>query len=89
MLVVVLRVLHDGQAQLLEITQTARTSGILPRSGKDGKQNRGEDRYDRNHDQKFDQSETGSRFSGSSAARWSDVLLFHFHWLPDQQKPCW
>ena len=48
--VVVLRVLHHAQADLLHVAQTARLLGLLARPGEDREQDGGEDRDDRDHD---------------------------------------
>jgi hypothetical protein len=42
---------------LFHVEKTGRTARTFARSGKDGQQARGDDRYDRYYDQKFDEGE--------------------------------
>jgi len=56
--VIVLRVLHHAQHQLLQVRETARLARLLARLGEDGEQDRRQDGDDRDHDQQLDQGET-------------------------------
>ena len=56
-LIVVLRVLHDAKPNLLQLALATGATRVFTRSGKRGKQDRGENPDDGNYDQKFDQGE--------------------------------
>ena len=56
--VVLHSILHETHADLLQIVHATDATRTLARSGKSGKQNRGQNRDDGDDDQQFDERET-------------------------------
>jgi hypothetical protein len=78
--IVILGVLHGAQTDLLQVAHAGRFTGIFPRPGKDGEQNRRQDRDDGDHDQKLNERKgPPETFSAQSILRDAQRVRLSFH----------
>src|SRR5687767_1588682 len=78
-LVEVLGILGETQTELLEIALAGGAACIFSGSGKDGKEDSGEDCYDRDDDQKLNKGETD--FAASRISTVKDAVLHVYSYI--------
>jgi hypothetical protein len=69
-LIIVLKVLHQTEADLLHVALATGAARVFADAGEDGEENGGEERYDGDHHKQFDESEgSGTWGSGRNSVQ--------------------